>query len=113
MRKGKEETLPDLTMIDAELSELQDKITSQENDGSISDDKPETRCHVPKKNFDISDLLCNDEDADLTLNIVSVFTHWRGLFSRCERIKVLYADLNIYGRSLVLFQTEQEYLFKA
>ncbi|KAL3285841.1 hypothetical protein HHI36_000361 [Cryptolaemus montrouzieri] len=35
MRKDKEETLPDSTMTDAELSEPQDKITSQEKDGSI------------------------------------------------------------------------------
>ncbi|KAL3286046.1 hypothetical protein HHI36_000559 [Cryptolaemus montrouzieri] len=37
MRKDKEETLPDSTMADAELSKTQDKITSQENDGSILD----------------------------------------------------------------------------
>ncbi|KAL3275911.1 hypothetical protein HHI36_020646 [Cryptolaemus montrouzieri] len=37
MRKDKEETLPDSTMTDAELSKPQDKITSQENDGSILD----------------------------------------------------------------------------
>ncbi|KAL3278863.1 hypothetical protein HHI36_016383 [Cryptolaemus montrouzieri] len=37
MRKDKEETLPDSTMTDAELWEPQDKITSQENDGSILD----------------------------------------------------------------------------
>ncbi|KAL3278258.1 hypothetical protein HHI36_013595, partial [Cryptolaemus montrouzieri] len=37
MRKHKEETLPDSTMTDAELSGPQDKITSQENDGSILD----------------------------------------------------------------------------
>ncbi|KAL3279337.1 hypothetical protein HHI36_016844 [Cryptolaemus montrouzieri] len=37
MRKDKKETLPDSTMTDAELSEPQDKITSQENDGSILD----------------------------------------------------------------------------
>ncbi|KAL3278821.1 hypothetical protein HHI36_016341, partial [Cryptolaemus montrouzieri] len=37
MRKDKEETLPDSTMTDAELSEPQDKITSQENNGSTLD----------------------------------------------------------------------------
>ncbi|KAL3275919.1 hypothetical protein HHI36_020655 [Cryptolaemus montrouzieri] len=37
MRKDEKETLPDSTMTDAELSEPQDRITSQENDGSILD----------------------------------------------------------------------------
>ncbi|KAL3276824.1 hypothetical protein HHI36_012185, partial [Cryptolaemus montrouzieri] len=37
MRKDKEETLPDSTITDAELSEPQDKITSRENVGSILD----------------------------------------------------------------------------
>ncbi|KAL3271640.1 hypothetical protein HHI36_022114, partial [Cryptolaemus montrouzieri] len=37
MREDKEETLPDSTMTNAELSELQDKIIGQENHGSILD----------------------------------------------------------------------------
>ncbi|KAL3274435.1 hypothetical protein HHI36_015823 [Cryptolaemus montrouzieri] len=37
MREDKKETLPDSTITDAELSEPQDKTTSQENDGSILD----------------------------------------------------------------------------
>ncbi|KAL3284990.1 hypothetical protein HHI36_019119 [Cryptolaemus montrouzieri] len=37
MRKDKEETFPYSTMTDAELSEPEDKIASQENDVSILD----------------------------------------------------------------------------